>query len=102
MSIAHLQELREELVGSQWRIVEAQAGDDYAISAVWKNERPLETRVLHLEFEGLDASAVLPIEKAYGCHVREFPQCSLYFARINRSWQRELAAFMETLNRIVS
>jgi len=53
-----------------------------------------------LEFDGTDLPfglETLPIERAYGCAVREAPDISLYFARIGRTWGEELESFLEGL-----
>jgi hypothetical protein len=98
MSKAHLVDLRNHLARHHWRIARELPGDGYRISAVWEIVRPSGVPSLHLEFEGLNEAAVLPLDQAYACHVKEAPDVSAYFARVNRSWPDELNAFLGKLN----
>lgn len=98
MSKAHLVDLRNHLARHDWRIARELPGDGYRISAVWEIVRPSGASSLHLEFDGLNEAAVLPLDQAYACHVKEAPEISAYFARINRSWPEELDSFLGKLN----
>lgn len=93
-----MHDLRNGLEHRHWRVTQELPGDDYRISAVWKVARPNGKQVFHLEFQGLDESAVLPIERAYGCSIREAPDISAYFARVGRTWPEELQAFFDKLD----
>jgi hypothetical protein len=98
MSEAHLVDLRNHLARHHWHIARELPGDGHRISAVWEIVRPSGVPSLHLEFEGLNEAAVLPLDQAYGCHVKEAADVRAYFARINRSWPEELDAFLGKLN----
>jgi hypothetical protein len=98
MSEQHLRDLRTQLEAAKWRIDRELPGDDRAISAVWEIARTGHATLFHLEFDGLHESGVLPIDRAYACHIREAPHIQAYFARINRSWGDELASFVEKLD----
>ena len=98
MSESHLRDLRNGLERRSWRVTQELPGDNYRISAVWEVARPDGKQMFHLEFQGLDESAVLPIERAYACNIREAPDVSAYFARLGRAWPEELQAFLEKLD----
>jgi hypothetical protein len=98
MSHQHLADLRSHLAHRDWRIVRELPGDDRAVSAVWEISRPGRPTSLHLVFEGLHANGVLPVESAYGRHLREEATISAYFARISHSWPKELEAFLNKLD----
>lgn len=69
MSPFHIQSIAAALAGQGWDI-QAQAGDDYAISEIWALSKVrFSGVVLHLVFEGMDEHTVLPLEKAYACYV---------------------------------
>jgi hypothetical protein len=93
MSHQHLADLRSHLAHRRWRIVRELPGDDRAASAIWEISHASPTTSLHLVFEGLHENGVLPVERAYGCRLREDPTISAYFARVGRSWPKELEAF---------
>lgn len=80
MSHEHLENLRNKLEQIGWIVAEELEGNDYDISAVWLITRPNGSKKLHIDFQGLDDMVTLPIEKSYGCKVREFPKISLYFS----------------------
>ena len=102
MSETHLNALRNALESNRWIVVSELDGDDYSISAIWVVSRPDGSTVRQIEFDGLDDMKVLPIEESYGCRIREYPSISLYFARINRSWNGLLSEFIEELNASVA
>ena len=99
MSIEHLRQLRNELERHHWKIIAEEDGNDYDISAVWVIERPDGSNQLHIEFMGLDDLETMPIEKSYGCSIKEAPSIEAYFARISRSWPKELSEFIKKLER---
>lgn len=78
----------------------AQDGDGRAISAIWLVVDGSGKRRRHLVFEGMHERAVLPIEHAYGCHVQEAPQVSLYFFRIRGRWKEALKRFIEAFDQL--
>jgi len=98
MSESHLQDLRSGLERRHWHVTQELPGDNHGISAVWEVSRPSRKEMFHLEFQGLDESTVLPIERAYACNVREAPDVSAYFARVGRTWPEELQTFFEKLD----
>ena len=101
MSETHLNDLRNEIENNNWVVSSELIGNDYNISGIWVIERPDKNIKLHIEFEGLDETGVLPLNKSYGCKIQEYPELSVYFSRKNRSWPEELSEFinkLETLN----
>jgi hypothetical protein len=98
MSHQHLADLRSHLAHRRWRIVRQLPGDDRAVSAIWEISPAGPTTLLHLAFEGLHENGVLPVEHAYGCRLREEPTICAYFARVGRSWPKELEAFLDKLD----
>ena len=97
MSETHLNNLRSEIEKNHWVISSELCGNDYDISGIWILERPNKNKKLHLEFEGLDETGVLPLIKSYGCKIQEHPEISVYFSRKNRSWPEELNQFINKL-----
>jgi len=98
----HLDELRAALERSGWNIV-ALEGDDYRISGAWQLRRSNDSRIVVVDFEGLDDLKVLPLEQSYACRVRGTSN-SLYFGRRGKSgsssrgrWRSELRLFVDTL-----
>ena len=100
MTIEHLKQLRNALEINHWRIDEELSGNEHDISGYWKISRPNGDTRLTIEFEGMDALKVLPIEEAYGCRVSEVPDVTAYFSRANRSWPSELKGFVSQLNKV--
>ena len=98
MSETHLADLRRALEQHHWVIANELDGNGYNISGVWVITRPDGSGMLHLEFEGLDDMKVLPMNKAYGCRLREERGISAYFCRKDRSWPKELDRFFGLLN----
>lgn len=86
----HLDDLRAALIDSGWEVQAELPGDDHAISGSWKIRLPEESITTHLDFEGLDEKEVLPMERSYGCRLRN-TDLSLYFSRrgVPRSRARE-------------
>jgi hypothetical protein len=97
----HLRELEEQLARRGWRVAAIHEGPAHGFSASWEIER--DGRCLLLDFEGLDDLVTLPVEQAYAVEVRGHATHDLYFgkkstsARPNRSWQRDLLAFVAAL-----
>ena len=98
MPVSHLERLRKSLSSNQWVITSEEKGNDYDVSAVWKISRPNGDSPLSLNFEGQSEGDVLPIEKAYACHVSQNPDISLYFGKISKSFPTDLKKFMARLN----
>ncbi|MEQ1762409.1 MAG: hypothetical protein ABL984_04590 [Pyrinomonadaceae bacterium] len=101
----HLNELRNAIERSGWRLVAEHPGDNYRISASWKFKRSDKEPALWIDFEGLDDLRTFPIEQSYGCHARNRASEGLYFRRKGSSesvkreiWLRELKAFVSSLN----
>lgn len=101
MSEFHLNDLKKELEKSHWVVVSELEGNDYDISGVWLLSRPDGTNQLHLEFEGLDDMETLPLNKSYGCRIKENPDIKLYLSRIEHSWKDALSMFIKHLNSAV-
>ena len=97
MSQIHLNDLRNELEKSSWRIAEELPGDGFAISATWLVEQPDGSSPFHIDFHCLDELQTLPIELAHACSVRENKQIGAFFARKERTWPDELAKFVNDL-----
>jgi hypothetical protein len=102
MSISHLDAPKKALESSSWVIESETDGDEYDLSGVWRIARPNDEHAMHIEFEGLDDLDVLPMERSYGCRIREQPDISLYFSRIGRSWGDNLEQFIQELNNAVA
>lgn len=102
MSISHLDALRKALEDSSWVVETESDGNDHDVSGVWRIARPNGEHTKHIEFEGLDDLSTLPLERSYGCRIREQPHISLYFSRIGRSWSDNLAQFIQRLNGAVA
>lgn len=102
MTAWHLDDLRNQLYGKKWRVIAQLEGNNYEISGVWELARPDGSCQLHIEFEGLDDMETLPVDRSYGCSVRESPDCSLYFRKKGELWKQELAEFVDRLGRISS
>lgn len=100
MSESHLSNLKNALEARSWQIVDEQDGNDYDISGVWVIARPDGTSRLHILFQGLDDMNTLPLERAYGCRLRELPHVGLSFARISRSWRPQLDKFIDSLDTV--
>ena len=102
MSEVHLSDLRNKLESSHWKVVSELEGNDYDVSGIWLISRLDGKNEIHLEFHGLDDMETLPIEQSYGCRIQENPNVSLYFSRVGRSWQQELAQFIGELNNVAT
>ena len=99
----HLDELRAALDRNGWSIV-ALEGDDYRVSGVWQLRRSGDSRIVMVDFEGLDDLKTLPLEQSYACRVRGTSN-SLYFGRRGKSgsssrgrWRDELRLFVDTMS----
>ena len=102
MSEQHLKSLLNTLEANRWKFIEELPGDGYRISAIWAISRTDGSNRLELEFEGLDDLITLPIEKSYGCRLKQSADINLYFAPISNSWGKLLDEFMEKLNSYAS
>lgn len=97
----HLNDLSRKLTAHHWQIAEHE-GNELDISAVWPLRHPAAPTPIRLAFEGMGDLAVLPPAQSYGCHVEHAPHISLYFAKNNPAqWQRDLSAFVNTLEQMV-
>ena len=108
MAYGHLDELRVVLERCGWRLIEDRSGDDYRIAVPWVVERTCRGPNVILDFDGLDDLQVLPLDKAYACHVRGNRALALYFSRRGvkgsskrSSWKEELRDFVDSLGRLV-
>jgi hypothetical protein len=97
MSDFHLAQLEAALERSHWNITRRKPGDGYRYSAIWIITRPDGSTKLSLRFDGLDDMETLPVEESYACHLAEFPDVNLYFARKGRSWKERLKQFTNQL-----
>jgi hypothetical protein len=98
MSTSHLDAFRKVLESSSWVVESESDGNDYETSGVWRIARSNGEHSMHIEFEGLDDLNTFPIQRSYGCRIREQPDISLYFSRISRSWNDNLEQFIQELN----
>jgi hypothetical protein len=99
----HLDELRGALERKGWRVVAEHPGDDYKVSGTWELHRSRDSRVVLIDFEGLDDLHALPIDESYACSMRGSKH-SLYFRRRGESgssararWRGELQSFVEAV-----
>ncbi len=97
MSQKHLDDLRKALERKHWVVSKELEGNGYDVTGSWEVSRPDESTAFHIDFEGLDDLETLPINKAFGCRVRERTDVAAYFARVTRSWPAELASFIGEL-----
>lgn len=100
MSIKHLELLRKALGDNHWIVLEELPGNDYEISGYWRVAKPNGDSEMNLAFEGLDDLETLPIEKAYGCHVLENKETSIYFGKVSKSYPLEISAFVKDLSQV--
>ena len=105
MSKSHLSALEHALAQTGWRIIAVHPGDDFGISASWEMQRSTNDPSLFIDFDGLEPMGryCFPIHESYGCELRGHANVSLHFRRVNKRrqlWQRELAAFINALNRV--
>lgn len=106
MALWRLDDLRRRLEQRGWSIIEHE-GDGYAIAATWAIQRDRALPPLLIDFDGLDDMVTLPLERAYGCHLRGNPSVQLYFSRQGHKsstrrarWVIELAAFVDRLDEL--
>jgi hypothetical protein len=95
----HLDELRDALNQKGWDVTAELSGNDYDISGSWQIQRSTRRSPLHIDFSGLDDMLTLPVERAFGCHLRERINVSLYFSR-QQTWDTALRTFISELDRI--
>jgi hypothetical protein len=95
----HLDSLRESLRARGWKIVGEHPGNDYDVSGTWEIRRSTKKSPLHIDFNGLDDLQVLPMPRAYGCHLREYAPVSLYFSK-RRKWPLGSKIFISQLDEI--
>ena len=100
MSEIHLSDLRSQLENNHWIISNELNGNDYDISGVWEIETIDKKYRFSILFEGLEETGVLPLNKSYGCRVKEHPEIRAYFSRKSRSWPNELNEFIVGLKNI--
>lgn len=103
MGEQHIDDLHNALERNHWNVVGQESNDAYNVPVIWVIARPDGSSRLHLVFEvpsDLEEGLMESIEHSLGCHLDEAPRVSLYFARISRSWKRELAAFITKLNAV--
>lgn len=101
----HLLELRDALKVAGWTVIAEHPGDDRQISATWELRKTGLPAAALVDFEGIDDLKTLPIERSYGCHLRDRSQPALYFRRKGHAgsrsrhlWLRDLADFVESLS----
>jgi hypothetical protein len=103
MSDAHIVAVRTVLENSHWVILTERLVDEYYSSAYWNIARPDGTNHLTLRFEGgyrADGLTKHTFNESYGCAIVEHPEVSVYFARINRTWNENLREFIKELNQL--
>lgn len=100
MSLSHILDLRKRLEASGWTLATEGAGDGRAVSAIWVIVDRSGKRTYRIVFEGMDEREVLPIERAYACHVHEAPRLSLYFAGFHGPWKDAARTFVDALDRV--
>jgi hypothetical protein len=107
MSRSHLIALEQALSQKGWRIAAVHPGDSFGISATLEIQRSTKHASLLIDFDGLELIGRFchPLDKSYGCSLRASDGVSLRFSRINKRrelWQRELAAFVDALDSILT
>lgn len=98
----HLKELRLAIERRGWRLAAEHCGDNYGISASWEIERSGDAGKAFIDFEGLDELQVLPVTKAYGCHVRDRRSVALYFGSRGEKGSSKRSIWNDELNRFVA
>lgn len=103
MSKSHLCALETALARKGWRVVAVYPGNDYDIASTWEIRRNASAPSLFIDFDGLmlDGDGCLPLEKSYGCMLRNRSSIGLYFRRVNKSrehWEQDLTQFMRALD----
>jgi hypothetical protein len=93
----HLNELRLALEDRGWRVSSEREGDGYKISRAWQIQRSTKAAVTELLFDGQDDLQVLPIERAYACHVAGRKNLSIYFGSM-KEFRKALPTFMSGLD----
>jgi len=96
MAVWHLDQIESKLQQKGWSIKSRELGNDYDISSTWIIKRSV---VQHIDFEGLDDMQTLPIEKSYGCHIRD-KNIDLYFHKKGPAWDNALNKFVDLLNQL--
>ena len=93
----HLNELREALEEKGWLVLSEKEGDGYRLSRVWQIQRSTKAAATELLFDGLDDLQVLPIERAYACHVADKKNLSIYFGSM-KEFRKALPTFVAGLD----
>jgi len=92
----HIEDLRNALYKRDLTV--AAEEDTPAFPAVWTLAHPYFTLPRPTAFHNAHDTGLVPLYASFGCYLMEKPEISLYFTKTNRhSWQRDLAAFIETL-----
>lgn len=98
----HLHELEHALTQRGWitrDLHEPLEARGFGHSATWEVNRG--DRRLLLDFDGGDGDGLTthPIERAYGCHVREHKDVTLYFyEQASPRWSEALASFLASFD----
>jgi hypothetical protein len=97
MGDTHLSELKTALEEKGWRLISRDEGDGYRISAVWRIQRSTRIPPTEILFAGLDDMRTLPVERAYGCEVKDHKDIGLYFGS-TKEFRKALPAFVHALD----
>jgi len=92
----HLSEIEDGLEQIGWKVVSRDPGNDYDISETWVLKR---SKILFLDFLGLDDMNTLPIEHSYGCKIRD-TEIELYFFKKGENGREALRSFINEANRV--
>lgn len=102
MEKAHIEQIRKKLEHSKWIIQEIYSELD--TMPYWKICRPNGDHPLILEFmlSGNGKYGALRGDESFynaiACHIKEYPEIDLYFGKYSGQFQKDLAAFITTLN----
>lgn len=103
MSHSHIDAIRTKLENNHWVIKKERLVEEYDTSAYWDIARPDGSNPLTIQFSGgyhADGLRKRTFHESIGCNVVEHSDVSLYFARIHRSWCKELNQFVMGLNQL--
>jgi hypothetical protein len=95
----HLKELRTALEQKGWRVISQEEGDGYRISGAWCIQRSTRIEPTQVLFEGSDDMAVLPVERAYACAVKDHKEIGLYFGSM-KQFRKALPEFIRALDEL--
>src|SRR5688500_526428 len=97
----HLKDIRHALERSGWRLVAEHPGDGYRISGSWELTRDKRAESILIDFVGFDDMITLPMERSYGCSVRNRRDSQLYFGRMGNKGSQTRERWMGHLKSLI-